>query len=138
MKRIKFYSIILALILVLSAAVIPASAEATTFTISVNQTFAESDLSNYQYGNLQYTKNYSTSTDGVYIYIDYRDSYGNWVNTHTKLVEPGDIYGSTTNKYAGMSEQANAGFKTKWRGIMKSYWYNGTGIRADTRYHAHN
>lgn len=122
-----------------SVAALNASAASKTFDLFTNETSATDTINgNNNRANIQYVKNYSTSDDGVNMYLDCQKSDGSWLNKKHIFTEPGYTYGSETDTYWGINYSVSSDSKTNWRGVMNSFWINGKNIRARAKFHAYS
>lgn len=136
----KILSIVACAVMAISIGSMPASAASKKLNLYTNQTNATCTSSDgYKIANIQYVTNYATSNDGVNMYLDYYDKKGKkYINAKHVFVEPGYTYGSKSNTNWGEKYAVSANGKTKWKGTMNSWWWNGKNIRAISKFHVYN
>lgn len=122
MKKVKrMLAMCLACVLLVSAMTLPASAASASATLRPSSTsITTSILGLYNSGYCSLTT-YTSSKDGVNLYLDQSAPGKGWSNAKHLMVNPG---GSDTSTVAGYNDGRS------WRGVLNSWWPGGTGCYA--------
>lgn len=122
MERVKkIFIMVLVAALMLSVIIIPASAESASATLRQSSTsITTSVIGLYTSGHCSLTT-YSSSNDGVNLYLDQSEPGKGWANAKHIMCEPGE---SATSTKAGYNNGRS------WRGVLNSWWPYGTGCYA--------
>ena len=119
-----------AVLLLVSAASIPAGAASKTWSLDRSQTESYGYLDNKRTGNVEYIDNHYSSDNGVNIYLDFKIPNKSYQNSHHYFAEPGQRIVPT--RYDVNS--GNVG--TDWRGTLTSWWIGGKNCAATGKFHA--
>lgn len=130
-RKFKFLTVLMAVLMFTSIFSINASAASTNWVLSRDKTEAYSNvLGLYQKGRIKNLITGSTSSDGVYLYLEYSIPGEGWLKAQSVLAEPGSS--SSSNFYTFL------GSKVSWRGKLTSWWPGGKNCVASGEIEAFN
>lgn len=117
-RTFKLLTVLMAILMFTSIFSINASAATTSWVLSKDKTETYSNaLGLYYKGGIKKLVTGSTSSDGVYLCLEYSIPGKPWVEAQRILAEPGST--SSLNFYTSLSPKAS------WRGKLTSWWPGG-------------